>query len=247
MRIAVAGGTGVVGRHVVEAARARGHEVVALSRGNGQDLTTGAGLDEALAGADAVIDCSNVVAATARGSVGFFEPATSHLLAAEERAGVRHHVVLSIVGIDRVDYGYYAGKRRQEELALSGPVPTTVLRTTQFHEFPGQVMAALKGPVAYVPRMRVQPVAAVEVARQLVVLAEGQPQGRAPELAGPEVLELTDMARRLLEATGDSRRLVSTRFPGRGGKAMASGACLPTGDGPRGTLTFEQWLGSTAG
>lgn len=242
MRIAVAGGTGMVGKHVVARVREQGHEAVVLSRGSGQDLTTGAGLDEALAGVDVVIDCSNVMSPTARASVRFFESATRNLLAAEERAGVRHHVVLSIVGIDRVDYGYYAGKRRQEELALAGPVPVTVLRATQFHEFAGQVMAAVKGPVAYVPKMLTQPVAAGEVAAELVRLASGEPQGMAPEIAGPEVHQLADLARRLLQATGSRRRLVATRFPGKGGKAMASGECLPTGAGPRGKVTFDEWL-----
>lgn len=245
MRIAVAGGTGVVGRQAVSAARERGHEVVVLSRGTGQDLTTGSGLDEALAGVDAVIDCSNVVTLSAKRSTAFFEAVTRNLLAAEERAGVGHHVLLSIVGIDRIDgYGYYAGKRRQEEVALAGPVPATVLRATQFHEFPGQVMAAVQGPVAYVPKMRTQPVAASEVGAHLVDLAEAAPQGRAPEIAGPEVHELPDLARRLLDATGSRRRLVSTRFPGKAGRHFEAGASLPQQDGPRGRITFAEWLRS---
>ena len=106
MRVAVAGGTGVVGRRVVDALSARGHEVIVLARSRGVDVTTGAGLDAALAGVDAVVDTTNVVTTSRRRSVAFFGAATSSLLAAGERAGVGHHVALSIVGIDRVDFGY---------------------------------------------------------------------------------------------------------------------------------------------
>ena len=118
--IAVAGGTGLVGRMVVEEVRRAGATPVVVARSAGVDLTTGAGLDAALGGVDAVIDASNVETMSAKVSVGFFEAATTHLLAAGERAGVRHHVALSIVGCDRVDLPYYLGKRRQEELVSAG-------------------------------------------------------------------------------------------------------------------------------
>jgi uncharacterized protein YbjT (DUF2867 family) len=122
VRIAVVGGTGVVGRHVVQAAAEAGHEPVVLARSTGVDLMTGRGLDGALAGAEAVIDASNVQTLSRRRSERFFRAATERLLVAGAGAGVRHHVALSIVGIDRVDFGYYQGKRVQEELVLAGPV-----------------------------------------------------------------------------------------------------------------------------
>src|SRR4051794_28973559 len=148
MRVAVAGGTGVVGRHVVDALLGAGHTPVTLSRGRGVNLVTGLGLDEAVDGAAAVIDVSNIVTTSRAKSRRFFETATTNLLNAGCRAGVSHHVVLSIVGVDRVKFGYYEGKLRQEELALAGPVPATVLRSTQFHEFPGQILDRVPGPVA---------------------------------------------------------------------------------------------------
>jgi uncharacterized protein YbjT (DUF2867 family) len=242
MRVAVAGGTGVVGRRVVEAVRAAGDEPVVLARSTGVDLVTGAGLDAALAGADAVIDVSNVATSRRGPAVAFFEAATGHLLAAGERAGVRHLVALSIVGIDRVDLGYYAGKRRQEELLAGGAVPWTVLRATQFHEFPAQLLGRSRGPVAVLPRMRVQPVAAREVAGALATLTAGPAAGMAPELAGPEVHELGDLARQLLRARGARRPVVSPRLPGATGRALAGGGLLPQGPGPRGQLTFAAWL-----
>lgn len=217
-----------------------------ISRGTGQDLLTGAGLEDALDGVDAVIDCSNVVATTARKSVAFFEEAGRTLLAAEERVGVGHHVALSIVGIDRVDYGYYRGKQRQEEIALAGPVPATVVRATQFHEFAGQLLERIKGPVAIMPKMRTQPVAAREVAAYLVDVAMGRPLGMADEIAGPEVHELPDLARKVLAARGESRPVVALRLPGRAGGQMKRGECLPQGQPVLGKVTFEEWLAAGA-
>ncbi|MFC6258469.1 SDR family oxidoreductase, partial [Kocuria oceani] len=161
MRIAVAGGTGVVGRHVVETARGRGHEVVVLARSQGVDLSTGAGLD--LAGVQAVVDVTSIRTTSGRSATRFFTEVTRHLLAAERAAGVGHHLVLSIVGLDDAPYGYYAGKAAQERLVQAGEVPWTLLRATQFHEFAGQVHERMRlGPVALVPAMRSQPIAARE-------------------------------------------------------------------------------------
>ena len=242
MRVAVAGGTGLVGARAVALLREQGHEAVVLSRAAGVDLTTGDGVAAALSGAEAVLDATNVETTSRRVAERFFTTVTRTLLEAGARTGVRHHVVLSIVGVERVPFGYYEGKRAQELAALSGPVPASVLRTTQFHEFPGQLMARVPGPVAVVPRMRSQPVAAREVAVSLADLVAGDAVGMAPELAGPEVHDVADMARRLLRAQGSGRRVVGVRVPGAAGRAMASGDLLPTEDGPRGVQTFEEWL-----
>jgi uncharacterized protein YbjT (DUF2867 family) len=242
MRIAVAGGTGLLGTHVVGIAREDGHDVVVLARSHGIDLTSQEGLDEALAGVEGVVDVTNIETLSRAASVDFFTTTTRHLLDAGRRAGVRHHVALSIVGVDRVDLGYYAGKRAQEALVASDVVPWTILRATQFHEFAGQVLDQVPGPVAVVPRQRTRPIAAREVARALVDLVTAAPAGRAPELAGPREENLADMARRLLAARGSRRRVVQLRLPVRGAGAMARGGLLPTTDGPRGVQTFEQWL-----
>jgi uncharacterized protein YbjT (DUF2867 family) len=245
-RVAVAGGTGVVGRHVVAELTAAGCEAVVLARSTGVDLTSGAGLDDVLSGVRAVVDVSNVATQRRAASVGFFTAATGALLAAGARAGVQHHVVLSIVGVDRVDTGYYAGKRAQEQLVLAGDVPATVLRATQFHEFTEQVLAIVGGPVAPVPAMRVQPVSAREVGRHLAVLALAEPQGRAPELAGPEVHDLTDLVRRLLRVRGARRLVLPLQGPTAASRAVRGGALLPTQDGPGGRQTFDEWLRATA-
>lgn len=239
MKIAVAGGTGVAGRLVVEALRARGHAPVVLSRGRGVDLVSGSGLDAALAGAEAVIDVSNMVTMNKSKAVDFFDKAGRNLVGAAERAGVRHLVTLSIVGIDRVKNGYYSGKLRQEEVVRGGAVPWTIQRATQFHEFAGQMLSGVPGPIAMVPKAQVQPIAVREVAEVLADLAPGSPQAMAPELAGPQVESLVDMARRLIAAGGARRRpVLPLYFPG----GMSSGGLLPASDGPRGTRTFADWL-----
>jgi uncharacterized protein YbjT (DUF2867 family) len=245
MRIAVAGGTGAVGRFVVEAVEASGHRPEVISRSGGVDLTTGRGLADALAGVERVIDVSNVVTTGRRKAVAFFEAATGNLLRAGRDAGVRHHVVLSIVGVDRVDWGYYEGKRRQEALVQDGPLPYTVLRATQFHEFAAQMLAR-GGPFVIAPAMRSQPVAAKEVAAALVRAALADPAGLAPELAGPEERDMAAMVRQLQRARGGHRPVLPLRLPGAAGRAMAGGALLPTAPGPRGEQTFDEWVAESA-
>jgi uncharacterized protein YbjT (DUF2867 family) len=248
VRVVVVGGTGQVGRHVVRALRGAGHEPVVVARSHGVDISTGTGLDAALEGAQSVVDVSNFTTTRRDAAVRFFSQVTRRLLAAEERSGVDHHVVLSIVGIDDVDWGYYEGKRRQEQLVLAGQVPPTILRATQFHEFPGQILArSRRGPLAVVPRMRLQPVAAREVGTALADAAVRPPAGRAPDLGGPEQHELVDLVRRLLRARDRRALVVPVRLPGAAGKAMARGALLPGPGARHGEQTFDQWLAGDDG
>jgi uncharacterized protein YbjT (DUF2867 family) len=236
MHIVVAGGTGVEGRFVVEQASEAGHEVTVVSRTKGTDLMTGAGLDPAIRPGSVVIDVSKVVTISAKKAVHFHETATRHLLAAEQRAGAAHHIALSIVGIDRVPLGYYKGKLRQEEVISTGGVPWTVLRATQFHEFPAQVVASLSGPIVPVPRVLSRTVAAREVAEELLRLAAGDPVGRAADFGGPETAYLPDLVRRFLRSRGSHRAVLPVPVPG------PRDGLLPTADGPRGRQTFEEWL-----
>ena len=241
MKIAVAGGTGVAGRWTVEAVRADGHEAVLIARSAGADLVTGAGVDVALAGVDAVIDATNVASSGRRASSQFFEATARTLMRTAAVAGVRHIVALSIIGIDRVPYGYYQGKLRQEQVLAESPVPVSILRAAQFHEFPGQYLATMRGPVVIVPRWRAQPVAAREVGAALARIAAGDPVAMS-ELAGPQEEIMAAMIRQVVRARGDRRLVVSARLPGAAGKAMAAGGGLPDGPGLRGTQTFADWL-----
>jgi uncharacterized protein YbjT (DUF2867 family) len=244
MRIAVAGGTGLVGRHVVEALRASGHEPVALSRAQGHDLERGTGLDEALAGVTAVVDVTNTPETDPEKTRAFFAAVTGNLLAAEARAGVRHHVTLSIVGVDRVEgNGHYVGKRHQEELVLDGAIPFTILRATQFHEFAEMVAGwTTQDGVATIAPLLMQPVAAVEVGKVLAEVAVGDPSGRTSDLAGPRSEDLVDMARRTLAARGSDVRVQASWQNGPFGLDMAGDVLLAPPDARIAGMTFDDWL-----
>jgi uncharacterized protein YbjT (DUF2867 family) len=242
MRIAVAGGTGKTGRKIVDHLRNQGHQPVILARAHGVDLLQNSGIDAALDGAEAIIDVTDFATMNAKKARAAFGAASTNLLAAAERLGVRHHVALSIIGVDRAPTGYYQGKLRQEELVKAGGVPWTILRAAQFHEFAAQVLAQFPGPVALVPKMRSQPIAVDEVAAHLAGLGTGEAQQMAPELAGPRVESVVDMARQLIRRRGQHRPVIPLRLPGAAGKAMAGGALLPTQPGPRGQQTYAEWL-----
>ena len=189
MKVAVAGGTGVVGRLTVEAVRGNGDEPVVLARSTGVELVSGNGLAQALAGAGAVIDVSNIAATRASVVSEFFEATSRNLMRAAAQAGVGHIVALSIVGVDHVPFGYYEGKLRQEEVlaeeATGSPVPVSILRAAQFHEFPGQYLARSSGRFVVVPKWRTQPVAAREVATALAALARASPVAMLPVPTSP--------------------------------------------------------------
>ncbi|GAB3601619.1 SDR family oxidoreductase [Microbacterium tumbae] len=242
-RIAVAGGTGAVGRHVVGAAQSAGHEVVVLARSTGVDLIGGKGLTAALEGVDAVIDVSSIGTLSAKASVDFFETATRDLLAAEKEAGVRHHVALSIVGAADADSGYYAGKAAQERILMAEPDGWSILRATQFHEFAAQMVdrGAVLG-VIVVPKMLSQPVSASEVAVELVAIAEGAPRGLARDLGGPMPERMADMVRRYLRRIGRRTPVLEVRLPGPMGRTSADGSLLAGSDAKLGSETFERWL-----
>ena len=247
MRIAIAGGTGTVGAPTVEAVRTAGHEPVVLSRSTGVDLVTGDGLDAALDGVDAVIDTANVSTLSADAATAFFTAASHNLIAAATRAGVRHVVLLSIVGIDRMPHDYYAGKVAQERVVEASPVPWTILRATQFHEFAGQLFQQAKlGPLHVAPRARVQPIAASAVAEHLATLAAGQAQGRAGDLAGPREEKLDQMVKAFARRAGVRGWIPSISLPGAQMKGMRAGYALP---GPGAVLagdTFADGLEARA-
>jgi uncharacterized protein YbjT (DUF2867 family) len=244
MKIAVAGGTGTVGRHVVEAARVAGHETISLTRASGVDVSTGRGLTAALAGVDTVIDVTNTFTLSAGKARTFFESATRTLMAAEKAVGVGHHIALSIVGIDDIDASYYAGKLAQERAVAAGDVPHTIARAAQFHEFAGQLLSSMSGLLAVMPRTLMRPVAAREIGTHLIAIAENGPVGRATDLVGPKEEELADVARRQLAFDGIRRGVLDIRLPGAYGKGLASGSLRGGAEAIRGTITFDQWLRS---
>ncbi|WP_371786333.1 SDR family oxidoreductase [Streptosporangium subroseum] len=243
MRIAVAGATGNIGARTIAVLEQAGHEVVRISRSLGVDLSTGDGLDAALIGVEAVIDATSYTAADRDDVVAYLGTTTRHLLAAGERAGVRHHVLLSIVGVDRIEgNAHYAGKREQERLVAEGPVPWTIVPATQFHDFAAAVASwTEQDGVAAIPPLLVQPIAPADVADILAEIATGAPQGRYRDVAGPETQDLVDMARRTNDARGHTVKLVPT-WSSLLGSEMAGDVLLP-GEGARiAPTTFDEWL-----
>lgn len=247
MHIAVAGATGHIGALTAAALERDGHDVVPISRSLGVDLLTGEGLDRALAGLDAVVDATNAAVTDPDEVVAYFGTTTRNLLAAEQRAGVRHHVLLSIVGIHQIEgNAHYAGKREQEHLVEAGPVPWTIVPATQFHDFAAMVASwAERDGVATIAPLLVQPIAPADIADVLAEVATADPQGRYPDVAGPETQDLVDMARRTNDVRGRQVRLVPT-WSGLFDTSMAGNVLLP-GEGARiAPTTFDEWLAAGA-
>lgn len=247
MRIAVVGATGRIGTLTVGALERAGHDPVPVSRRTGADAYTRAGLDAALRGADAVIDATNISSGDEAQIVDFFATTTGNLLAAGERAGVRHHVLLSIVGIDHGQrVPHYAGKREQERLVTEGPVPWSIVRATQFHDFAAMVAGwAERDGVATIAPLLVQPIAPADVAGVLAEIAAARPLNARLDIAGPQTQDLVDMARRTFAARGRDITLVPT-WRGIYGLDMAGEVLLP-GDGARlAPTTFADWLAAGA-
>ena len=246
-RIAVAGATGRVGRHVVDVLNENGHEVVAISRSNGVDVITGDGLAAALDGVESVIDTATGPSPEQAAATEFFTTAAGNLQQAGSRAGVRRMVVVSIIGAGKFTAGYGAAKVAHERAALAGPVPARILRAAQFHEFVEVLMAwGRQGDVCYLPRMRTQLVAARTVAEALAALAispEGVP---VAEIAGPREEYLADMAALLAARRGEKVKIEAVSNPADPDDGRnSSGALLP---GPHATLagpTFAEWLDAT--
>ena len=249
-RIAVAGATGRVGKHVVDVLHEGGHDVVAMSRSNGVDVITGEGLAAALDGVDSVIDTATGPSPEQAPATEFFTTAARNLHEAGSRAGVRRMVVVSIIGTDRYTAGYGAAKLAHEHAALAGPVPARILRAAQFHEFVEVLMTwGRRGDVVYLPPMRTQIVAARTVAEALAALALSQePEGTQPaEIAGPREEYLPDLARLLAARRGDPVKIEAVSNPADPDDALNSdGGLLP---GPHATLagpTFAEWLDAAA-
>jgi uncharacterized protein YbjT (DUF2867 family) len=249
-KIVVIGGTGLIGKPIVEKLRRLGHEVVAASPSKGINAITGEGLAAALAGAQVVIDVANSPSFEDQAVLEFFERSSRNLLAAEAAAGVRHHVALSVVGTDRLpDSGYFLAKLAQESLIKASPVPYTIVRATQFFEFAqGIAYVATEGTTVRVPPVRMQPVAAADVSAALADIALAAPLNGIVELAGPEPITQDALVRRLLEATGDTRTVVADPSAGYFGAVVDDHSLVPTpGVAPLlGATRYTDWLAKHA-
>ena len=249
--ILVTGGTGSLGHRVVNRLRGPGYEVRTLSRsarGVGVvrgDLRTGEGLAQALKGVGVLIHCASSPTKTRQTDV----EGTGHLLEAAGRAGVSHVVFISIVGVDRNPYlPYYRAKLEAERIVERAPMPWTILRATQFHEFVlKQIRLLERIPIMMAPRgFLLQPIDIGEVADRLVELSLSEPAGRVPDIGGPEIKTLPDLARSYLKATGRPRRVVEVPVPGKAARALREGVLLAP-DQADGEIRWEEFLDGTLG
>jgi uncharacterized protein YbjT (DUF2867 family) len=244
MKIVVIGGSGLIGKKLVNKLRESGHEALAASPSTGVNTVTGEGLAQALAAAQVVVDVANAPNWEDNAVLVFFETSGRNLLNAEALAGVGHHVALSVVGTDRLlASGYFRAKMAQENLIKASPIPYTIVRATQFYEFLGGLAQfATEGQTVRLPPVLMQPIAADDVAAVMADVATAVPLNVTFELAGPEPLRLDDLVRQFLKATGDARTVITDP------KALYYGIpvndqSLTAGPNPRlGTIRFADWL-----
>ena len=251
-RIAVAGATGRVGRDVVDVLEEQGHDVVPISRSAGVDVVTSEGLRDALSGVVSLVDATSGASPEEQAATDFFTAATRNLQQLGAQAGVRRIIVVSIIGTDRFTAGYGTAKQAHERAMLAGPIPATIVRAAQFHEFVSQLMDwGRQNGTIYLPKMRTQLVAARTVAETLADIGTGR--GPAPargsdsapilEIAGPREERLVEAARLLAAQRGEAVQIEGVTNADDPDDALyESGALLP---GPHAILagpTFMEWL-----
>ena len=243
MKIVVIGGTGLIGTKVVEKLKHKGHEVVAAALNTGVNTITGEGLKEAMAGAQVVIDLENSPSFEDKAVLEFFETSGRNLLAAEAAAGVRHHVALSIVGIDRSDNGYFRAKVAQEKLITTSGISYTIIRSTQFLDFLGAVAASsADGNTVKISPGLFQPIAADDVASIVADVAVATPRNGIVEIAGPERAPFNEIVARYLKAVGDPREVVSDPEARYFGGRVEEHSLVPLGEARLGRIGFDEWL-----
>lgn len=244
MKILVIGGTGRIGSKVVDRLRVAGHEAVVAAPSTGIDVLTGQGLDAAMAGTEVVLDLANSPSFEDAAVLSFFVTAGHTILAAAARAGVRHHVALSVVGTDQLAAsGYFRGKIAQEQLIRDSGLPFTIIHSTQFFEFlPGIVQSAGQGPTLRLPSADVQPIAADDVADAVARIALQPPVNGVVDIAGPQRDSMAALAQRFLQANGDTREVVADPDAPYFGAVLQQGTLVPQGEAWTGRIDFAQWL-----
>src|ERR1700730_164044 len=243
MKIVVIGGTGLIGSKTVAILRQGGHEVVAASPQSGVNSITGEGLKEVMAGARVVIDLANSPSFEDKAVLEFFETSGRNLLAAERAAGIRHHVALSIVGIDRSDNGYFRAKVAQEKLIETSGIPYTIIRSTQFMEFlKGIADSTADGNVVRLSPGLFQPIAADDVAAVVADVALAAPRNGIVEIAGPERAPFHERSERYLKAVGDPREVVSDPEARYFGGRVEERSLVPLGEARLGRIGVDEWL-----
>ena len=242
MKVAVIGGTGLIGSQVVEKLTAAGHEAVPAGLSTGLDLITGEGLDQALDGAEVAVNVANSPTFD-EASVDFFRTSMTNLLAAGEAAGVGHQVILSIVGADQVpQLDYYRAKTLQEHLLRQGPTPYSVVCATQFFEFMKTlVFETSDDATVRLPAARVEPIAAADVADAVTGVCTGTPLRGVRNVAGPDVFPLDELGRITLAAYEDKRTVITDNTAGTFA-GVTGGVLTPGPDAHLAPTHYRDWI-----
>ncbi|MFJ4468687.1 SDR family oxidoreductase [Streptomyces sp. NPDC089424] len=245
MKVVVVGATGLIGSRTVARLRDHGVQVAEASRSAGVDVSTGEGLDQALRGAEIVVDVTDAPSREERVSTKFFIASTNNLLKAAAAAGVEHYVALSVVGADRVSSGYFRAKAAQESLARHAPVPYSLVRATAFFEsVEATTLTGIRPDGVRVPPLVLRPVATDDVATAVAHTAVGLPRFGVLEVAGPEELRLVDAAAELLDVRGLPGPVIADARAHFFGAVLPERALLPTADARLGHHRFTDWLKS---
>jgi uncharacterized protein YbjT (DUF2867 family) len=244
MKILVIGGTGLIGSKLVKLLTERGHEAIAASPATGVNTITGEGLDEALAGVHTVVDVANSPSFEDKAVLEFFQVSGRNLLAAEARAGVRHHVALSVVGTHRLaESGYFRGKIAQEALIRGAGIPYTIVRSTQFLEFLGAIVqSAGDSDTLRITPALIQPIASDDVADAVADAALAAPVNGIVDIAGPERFQMSDLVQRYLKATGATKTAAADPDARYFGAELQEGTLVPEGEARLGHISFSDWM-----
>jgi len=248
MKIVVIGGTGLIGSGLVTKLKALGHEAVAAAPNTGVNTLTGEGLAEVLKKSQVVVDVSNSPSFEDAAVMNFFQTSTGNLLAYEAAAGVGHHVALSIVGSERIpDSGYMRAKVAQEKLIKEGPIPYSIIHSTQFYEFAKRIAdEATTGNSVRVPPVLFQPIAADDVVSALLKVSTSSPLNGAIEIAGPEQFRFDELVRLRLSALNDPREVIADPNALYFGAKMSEDSLVPIGAAQLGEKRFDAWLKQVA-
>lgn len=244
MKILVIGGTGLIGSKLVKLLIQRGHEAIAASPATGVNTMTGEGLDAALVGVDTVVDVANSPSFEDRAVLEFFQTSGRNLLAAEARAGVRHHVALSVVGTQRLsESGYFRGKIAQEALIVAAGIPYSIVHSTQFFEFLGGIVqSGAEGTQVRLSPAYVQPIASDDVARAVADVTLAPPVNGIVEIAGPERVRLAELVQRYMAKIGDTRSVQTDAGARYFGALLDDDTLVPGADPRLGQIDFETWF-----
>jgi uncharacterized protein YbjT (DUF2867 family) len=244
MKIVIIGGTGLIGSKLVKILQERGHQAVAASPNTGVNTMTGEGLDEALTGADIVVDVANSPSFADDAVLEFFTTSGRNLLAAERKAGVKHHVALSVVGTDRLaESGYFRGKIAQEKLIRESGLPYTIVHSTQFFEFLGGIAASAgQGDTIALSPAWVQPISSDDVAVAMADATLGAPMYGIVEIAGPDRFRLADLVQEYLTVKKDPRKVRADVHARYFGAELAEDMLVPQGTARLGAIKLRDWL-----